>query len=53
MTYAWLGDTPPQQRWPRIEAAQVLDDGQSLGIFVREFDGTISAVRIDIDQLAD
>lgn len=42
-----------QQQWPRIEAAQVIDDGQELAVLVREFDGTISAVRITVDQLAD
>ena len=41
------------QVWPRIEAAQVVNDGQTLAVLVREFDGTISAVSIDISQLAD
>lgn len=39
--------------WPRIETASVLDDGQTLAVLVREFDGTISAVRIGVEQLAD
>lgn len=42
-----------QQQWPRIERAEVMNDGQELGILVREFDGSVSAVRITIDQLAD
>lgn len=41
------------KRWPRIERAEVMNDGQELGVLVREFDGTISAVRIDVSQLAD
>lgn len=43
----------PQQQWPRIETASVISDGQELAVLVREFDGTISAIRIAVDQLAD
>jgi hypothetical protein len=39
--------------WPRIERAEVMNDGQELGILLGEFDGTISAIRITVDQLAD
>lgn len=41
------------QAWPRIEAANVMDDGQTLAVLVREEDGTISAISIGIEQLAD
>lgn len=40
-------------RWPRFEQAQVIEDGQTLAVLVREFDGTISAVRIPVEQVAD
>jgi hypothetical protein len=40
-------------QWPRIEAANVMNDGQMLAVLVREYDGTISAVSIGIEQLAD
>lgn len=42
-----------QQSWPRIEAAEIIEDGKAVGIFLREFDGTISAIRIPVEQLAD
>lgn len=42
-----------QHAWPRIERAEVMNDGQELGILLREFDGTISAIRINVGQLAD
>lgn len=41
------------QTWPRFEDAQVIEDGQTLAVLVREEDGTISAVRIAVDQVAD
>lgn len=43
----------PQVKWPRFEAAEPIEDGQKLAILVREFDGSISAVRIAIEQVAD
>lgn len=42
-----------QVSWPRIEEAKVIEDGKAVGLLVREFDGTISAVRIPVEQLAD
>ncbi|MGX7895474.1 hypothetical protein [Tsuneonella sp. HG222] len=42
-----------QLEWPRIEDADVIEDGKAVGLLVREFDGTISAVRIGVEQLAD
>lgn len=39
--------------WPRIEVAQVMSDGLELAILVREYDGTISAIRFTAEQLAD
>lgn len=46
-------DSTVQETWPRFFDAQIIKDGQELAILVREFDGTISAVRIDIRQVAD
>lgn len=40
-------------RWPRIAAANVMDDGQTLAVLLRESDGTISAISISVEQLAD
>lgn len=40
-------------RWPRIEAANVMDDGQMLAVLLRESDGTVSAISISVEQLAD
>ena len=42
-----------QQSWPRIETAEVIEEGKAVGIILREFDGTISAIRISVEQLAD
>lgn len=41
------------QGWPCFEAVDIVEDGKALGILLREFDGTISAIRIPIEQLAD
>lgn len=45
--------TLPQEQWPRVEKAEPIENGQAIGILLREYDGTISAVRIGIEQLAD
>ena len=42
-----------QQSWPRFEAVEVIEDGKAIAVLLREFDGTISAIRIPIEQLAD
>lgn len=42
-----------QQSWPRFEAVEVIEDGKAIGILLREFDGTISAIRIAVEQIAD
>lgn len=42
-----------QETWPRFFDVGIIEDGQALAVLVREFDGTISAVRIAIDQVAD
>lgn len=52
MIDVYLGHNPPVQ-WPRIEAADVMDDGQMLAVLLREYDGTISAISISVEQLAD
>lgn len=46
-------ESPEQKRWPRIERAEVINDGQVIAVLLREFDGSISAVRIAVEQLAD
>lgn len=38
---------------PRFVTAEVIEDGRAIAILVREADGTVSAVRIGIEQLAD
>lgn len=40
-------------QWPRVEAAEPIEDGQVIAVLLRESDGTISAVRISVEQLAD
>ena len=40
-------------QWPRVERAEVIEDGQVIAVLLREADGTISAVRISVEQLAD
>jgi hypothetical protein len=42
-----------QLSWPRIEAVDIIEDAKAVAILLREFDGTISAIRISADQLAD
>lgn len=42
-----------QESWPRFYEVGIIEDGKALAILIREFDGTISAVRIAIEQLAD
>ena len=42
-----------QLSWPRIEAVDIIEDGKAVAVLLREFDGTISAIRISVDQLAD
>lgn len=39
--------------WAGFVRAEVIEDGQAIAILVRETDGTVSAVRIGIEQLAD
>ncbi len=42
-----------QESWPRFYDCEMIEDGKALAIILREFDGTFSAVRIGIEQLAD
>lgn len=42
-----------QETWPCFYDAEVIEDGQAIGVLLREFDGSFSAVRIDIKQVAD
>ena len=36
-----------------IEEAKVIENGEAVAILLREKDGTISAIRIAVEQLAD
>lgn len=44
---------PDQKSWPCFEQVQIIEEGRAIGVLLREFDGTISAIRIPIEQLAD
>lgn len=46
-------EEPAQQPWPRFEKVDIIEEGRALGVLLREFDGSISAIRIPIGQLAD
>lgn len=37
----------------RFHSAEVIEDGQAIAILLREQDGTISAIRIGVEQVAD
>lgn len=41
------------ESWPRFYDAEIVEDGKAVVVIVREFDGTFSAVRIGIEQVAD
>lgn len=43
----------PVLLWPRIEQVEAIEDGQVIAVLLRESDGTISAIRISVEQLAD
>ncbi len=36
-----------------IERAEVIENGAAIGVVLRERDGTFSAIRISVEQLAD
>lgn len=38
---------------PTIERAEVIENGEAIAVLLKEADGTISAIRITVDQLAD
>lgn len=38
---------------PRFVSVEVFDGGSAIGVLLRESDGTISAIRIPIEELAD
>lgn len=45
-------------RWDRlpepvIEEAKIIEEGRAIGVLLREKDGSISAIRISVEQLAD
>lgn len=48
-----LDDPFPTGPLPRFEAARVSDDGKTVGLFLLERNGTVSAVTITAAQLAD
>ena len=49
----WVLDPVRPTAWPRIERVEVIEDAQVLAVLLRESDGTISAIRITVEQLAD
>ena len=38
---------------PRFETARVSDDGKTVGLFLLERNGTVSAIEIGVNELAD
>jgi len=38
---------------PKVEEVKIIEQGRAIGVLLREWDGTISAIRIPIEQLAD
>ena len=38
---------------PVIIATEIIEDGKAVGLLLREADGTVSAIRISVEQLAD
>lgn len=42
-----------QDTGPRLEQVEIIEDGKAIGVLLREFDGSISAIRIAIEQLID
>jgi hypothetical protein len=46
-------DEPSQQPWPCFEKVNIIEQGRAIGVLLREFDGSVSAIRIPIEQLAD
>lgn len=53
MTMSSSYSPPEQESWPRFHEVGIIEDGKAIAILVREFDGSISAVRIGIEQVAD
>ena len=41
------------ESWPRFYDAEVIEDGKAIALLVREFDGSFSAIRVAIEQVAD
>lgn len=50
---AFDGVKEQQQSWPCVEKAEIIESGKAIGVLLREFDGSISAIRIAVEQLAD
>lgn len=48
-----LDDPFPTGPLPRFEAARVSDDGKTVGLFLLERNGTVSAIEIGVNELAD
>ena len=43
----------PPEGFATITEAQIIENGEALAVLVQERDGSISAVRISVEQLAD
>ena len=51
--FAGVHTAPPVDEWPKFENVEIIEHGRAIGVLLREWDGTISAIRIPIEQLAD
>jgi len=38
---------------PKFEKVEIIEDGQAVAILLREWNGTVSAIRIGVEQIAD
>jgi len=41
------------KRAPKFEKVEVIEDGKAVAILLREWNGTVSAIRIGVEQVAD
>lgn len=44
---------PAVVEWPCLERVEIIERGRAIGVLLREADGTVSAIRISVEQLAD
>lgn len=46
-------DVATVETWPRFFDAYIANDGRDVEIVLREFDGSLSSITINIQQVAD